>query len=284
MQLVFTGNGHAGSWACRGDQVGNALGAHVLPGATRSDFEQANAVVVVKRCPEERLKALREAGTPWIFDCVDFYPQPECSTWPAHVAIDWVRRQLDRLKPSGVIFPNARMAQDIGFDGPSTVIYHHHRPNIRSNPVRNDVRSVGYEGRAAYMESWRDRVEDECRKRGWRFVLNPDQLADVDIVLALRGGEWNGYAQRHWKSNVKLANAHGSGTPFVGSMESGYLETRSGCEYWADSIGALRMAFDWLTDVRTREQVSDRFRQAAIPLATVAKQYLDFVSCVAKSS
>lgn len=283
MELVFTGNGHAGSWACRGEQVGNALGALVHPGAGVDDFRAADCTVVVKRVPEARLAALRLSGKPWVFDCVDCYPQPECSDWPADAAIRWVQRFLDHLKPSGVIWPNQRMAHDIGFDGPSTVIYHHHRPNIRSNPIREHIRSVGYEGRAAYMESWRPQVEAECKKRGWEFVLNPPHLADVDIVLALRGGDWNGYAQKHWKSNVKLANAHGSGTPFVGSPECGYMETRSGAEYWAESLPGLRMAFDWLTDQGSREAVSDRFRQRAIPLESVAQQYRDFLSCVAKS-
>lgn len=283
MELLFTGNGVAGSWACRGDQVGHALGARVKPAAGLSDFAASDLTVVVKRCPDARLDALRAARKPWVFDCVDCYPQPECSDWSADQATAWVRRRLDYLKPSAVIWPNERMAVDVGFDGPSTVIYHHHRPGIRSNPIRKEVRLVGYEGRAVYMESWRAQVEAECDKRGWRFVLNPEHLADVDIVLALRGSEWNGYAQRHWKSNVKLANAHGSGTPFIGSPESGYMETRSGAEYWAEGIGSLRTAFDWLTEQRNREQISDRFRQCAIPLESVLPKYREFLCSVANS-
>lgn len=281
MKLLFTGNGTAGSWHCRGDQVGNALGATVKPWAVREDMRAHDLTVVVKRVPPERLEALRASKRPWVFDIVDPYPQP-CE-WERDEAIAWTRELLKRLAPSGVIWPNHRMMEDVGFDGPQAVIYHHHRPGIRINPVRKDVRVIGYEGAPAYIERWRGHIEAECDKRGWSFVVNPDHLSELDIVLALRGGRWNGYVPQHWKSNVKLANAHGSGTPFVGSPESGYEETRSGCEYWAHDLGSLRMAFDWLTDVRTREQISDRFRGKAYTVQMAAAAYKEFL-CGSKFS
>jgi hypothetical protein len=277
MKLLFTGNGTAGSWLCRGHQIGYALGATVDPLAGVKEFAAADVTVVVKRVNDERLAALRAAGRPWVLDVLDFYPQPEAASWSQREAIQWAQARLKKLSPTGVIWPNARMAEDVGFSGAQSVIYHHHRPGIRRNPIRRDVKLVGYEGAAPYIEKWRPHIEAECDKRGWQFVLNPPQLAELDIVLALRGGNWNGYVPEHWKSNVKLANAHGSGTPFIGSPECGYRETASGCEYWASDLGSLRTAFDWLTEQRARENVSDRFLQRAYSVDQAATAYRGFL-------
>jgi hypothetical protein len=280
MNLLITGNGTAGSWKCRGEQIGAALGAKVNPQATLKDFKAADLTMVVKRVPDVRLAALRESGKPWVLDIVDFYPQPHCGDWDRDEAIEWARHRLEYLKPNAVIWPNKKMQEDVGFSGPQTVIYHHHRPGIASNPIRKDVRTIGYEGSPAYIEPWRGHIESECDKRGWRFVVNPAQMADLDIVLALRGGKWNGYVQANWKSQIKMANAHASGTPFIGSPEAGYLEVATGCEYWATNARSLRMSFDWLTDHRTREQVSDRFRARAFTVDQAARQFESFLETV----
>lgn len=279
MNLLVVGNGNAGSWQCRGEQIGRALGATVAPAASDVQMRAADLLLVVKRAPPARVEQIRKAGRPWVYDIVDAYPQPECSAWSREEAVAWTRAHLARLRPDGVIWPNQRMADDVGFDGPQAVIYHHHRPGIRVNPVRKDVRQVAYEGCARYIEKWLAHLEAECEKRGWRFTVNPEHLADVDIVIALRGGNWDGYVPRHWKSNVKLANAHGSGTPFVGTPEEGYRETASGCEYWANDLGSLRTSFDWLTDQRAREEISDRFRQRAqeFTLEKAAERYREFL-------
>lgn len=110
----------------------------------------------------------------------------------------------------------------------------------------------------------------------------PASLADVDVVLALRGSWWNGYAQQHWKSNVKLANAHGSGTPFIGAPEDGYLETAAGAEYWATCESDLARALDWLESEQARKSVQQRFLKAALPVEKVAEQYRE-VLCALRS-
>lgn len=278
MKLLFTGGGKAGSWKCRGEQLGAACGGAVSAEAGLAEFRAADVIVVVKRAPDERLAALRASGKPWVLDIVDFYPQPHCSEWTREEAIQWVRLRLKYLQPNAVIWPNKKMMEDVGFGGPQMVLYHHHRPGIRSNPIRKEVQVVGYEGSPPYIEAWRPHIEAECDKRGWRFVINPEHLAECDIVLALRGGRWNGYVPANWKSNVKLANAHGSGTPFIGSPEAGYQETASGCEYWAKDAGSLRTAFDWLTEQRARENISDRFRQKAYPVEKAAEDLCGFLT------
>lgn len=217
-----------------------------------------------------------------MWDIVDAYPQPQVSGWSREQCVDWFNSCAARYKPDGIIFPTQRMADDCATDLPHTTIYHHYRPGIKLNPIRERVRTVGYEGGSHYLGQWRNEIERQCRLRGWEFVVNPQNLADVDIVLAFRCEAWNGYAQRHWKSNVKLANAHGSGTPFIGHRECGYIETASGLECWADSDQELECAFDLLSDYEQRKLASTRFIHHSITRDDCAKQLEDFLRGIQK--
>ncbi len=272
MRLLVTGRGGAGSWTVRGEQIGAALGAHVKAKATLADMRAADVILAVKRVPQEMLDDLRKAARPWAYDIVDAYPQPVCSSWSKHYAIDWLRQHVSRMQPDLVIWPNARMQADFGA-GAGAVIHHHCRPGIARNPIRPRIEAVGYEGSERYLDGWRATVEAECLRRGARVVVNPARLADVDVVLALRGGAYNGYPQRHWKSNVKLANAHGSGTPFIGTPECGYQETAVGCERWAETPAQLAMALDWLESQASRQAVGEQFAKAAFHVEQAAQLY-----------
>lgn len=277
MKLLVTGRGNSGSWQIRGEQLGQAMGATVKQGVTVEDCKAADMVVTVKRVRDDFLQAVRKADVLWVFDALDFYPQPLCSTWTQAQSIHWVKTLVKKYHPSAVIWPNERMRQDCDDGRPGMVLYHHHRPGIAQNPIRKDIKAIGYEGSASYLGSWRQAIERQCQDRGWRFVVNPDHLADVDIVLAIRAHEFAGYAQRHWKSNVKLANAHGSGTPFIGQKECGYLETATGCEYWTEDPGSMKVCFDWLNSQEARELVSDRFIAKAYTFHQAAKDLQTFL-------
>lgn len=267
MKLLFTGHGHAGSWVVRGEQLGAACGAVVKSQATLADCKAADLIVVVKRVPNSLLAAIRASGRPWVWDVVDAYPQPEVSGWDRDRAVRWVRERVKFLAPTAMIWPNQRMQDDCQLSG--LVLRHHHRPGIGHNPIREQVCWVGYDGRSCYLGPWRERVENECWRRRWRFV-ETDRLQSVDIAVSFRGGAWNGYAPRNWKSNVKLANAHGSGTPWVGQRECGYLETGTGAEHWAEDEASLAKAFDMLTPQAARAQVRESFRAAAYPVQKAA--------------
>lgn len=274
MRILITGKGgRAGSWAMRGEQLGKAMGATVLPNAT--DAGGFDIAVVVKRTPPAVIAALR--GRKWVWDVVDAYPQPESYAWTRGRAVQWIRDRIGALKPAGVIWPTQRMSEDCDTGLPGMVLPHHHRIGIAPNPIRAEVKRVGYEGSPGYLGRWEPILRKECERRGWEFVINPPRLADLDIVVAFRDC---GYVSRHWKSGVKLANAHASGTPFVGLPESGYLETACGAEYWADNADDIRMSFDWLTDQSAREHVSDRFRQGAYSVDHAAKDLTEWLSSI----
>lgn len=270
MAILFTGKGSSGSWQIRGVQLG-AIG-DAIPNV--SDPKGYEVAVVVKRVTPGILAGLRRRRVPWVWDVVDAYPQPASLWWSQADALRWLRAQIATLRPDGIVWPNRRMMEDADFDGPQTVLYHHHRPGLRLNPIRERIAAVGYEG-APTLGAWRATLESECARRGWSFVVNPGELANVDVVVALR--DPTGYTVQHWKSNVKLANAHGSGTPFVGNPEAGYRETVSGAEYWAETAADVRVAFDWLEPQDTREIVRDRFTACAYPLERAQSDLTEFL-------
>jgi hypothetical protein len=156
---------------------------------------------------------------------------------------------------------------------PVLALPHHARPGMAVNPIRERVQRVGYEGGENYIAAWRPVIERACAERGWSFVLNPASLTDVDIVLALR--DQQGYAPRFWKSNVKLANAQGSGTPIICGLEAGYLETATGAELLVSEPVELLSDLDALVPVEERRWRSIRLRAGAqhLTLEAVAGMY-----------
>lgn len=277
MRTLITGKGGSGSWAIRGVQIGTAIGADIEPMAPKIRIAVASVVVGVKRIPDSLLHAIHASGTPFVWDVVDAFPQPECTDWTREQSIAWLHSEIDRLKPSAIIWPNARMADDAAWSGMQEVIYHHHRPGIDINPIRHRIQTIAYEGSPRYLEGWESAIAEECARLGAAWLVNPDSLAAADVVLALRGPKWNGYAQSQWKSNVKLANAHASGTPFIGMRERGYIETQSFAEQWVEAPKDLRVALESLESQTARLDVASRFLQSALSINHVAQQYREFL-------
>lgn len=249
MNVLFTGRGTSGSWQCRGVQLGGELG-DVIPKAT--DFTGYDLVVLVKRPAKGQIEAIKRSGLPWVWDVVDFYPQPICTKWPKDKAVKWVRDQIDAFDPNAVIWPNRRMAQDCYGPRRHMVLYHHYRPGLCPRSVEDRIRTVGYEGSPKYLGRWLPAIRKACKRRGWRFTTEGTPQ-DFDACVAFRDDAFNGYAQKHWKSNVKLANCHGAGVPFIGASEFGYMETATGHEIFCDDILDLDQCLDLLTDERRRK-------------------------------
>jgi len=273
MHVLMTGRGTSGSWQIRGAQLGSAIGAEVIP--TAIDVERFDVAVLVKRTAGDLIQRLHAAGVPIVWDIVDAWPQPAGNAWSRTRSIEWLIEMFAAIRPSGIVAATQSMARDCErFGVPVLALPHHSRPGLRLNPIR-PARIVGYEGGEHYLGRWRPIVEAECERRGWEFVINPSELADVDIVIAVRDSV--GYAPRNWKSNVKLANAQGSGTPVICNREAGYLETASGAEYWADDAQELTAAFDELTPTQTRLRLSSRLKAAEFSLDSVAATYLSWL-------
>lgn len=270
LNILVTGSGASGSWQVRGAQLGRAIGATVLAKAV--DIGPFDAAVVVKRPPPDMVARVHRAGVPLIWDVVDAWTQPAGNDWCKDACMTWLRDQIAAIRPAAIVAPTKAMAADLAeFGLPVLALPHHGRPGQRRNPIR-PLAVVGYEGSEGYIRGWRPLIESACRKRGLQFVINPDHLDEVDVVLALRDA--TGYAPRHWKSNVKLANAQASGTPIIACRERGYLETASGAEAWADSAAELGHALDELQDTDYRRAVGAKLIEAAPSIDAVAATYL----------
>lgn len=275
-RILVTGNGKSGSYKIRAEQLGAAIGADVIPHAiprTRYDLG-----IIVKRVDPRTLAAMHAQRIPIVLDIVDGWPQPGGNLWARDDCMAWLRTNLKTLKPHAVVAATRAMKDDVeelGFRGQVLALPHHARPGMAANPIRERVEIVGYEGGVQYLGKWLPIVEAECKARGWRLVLNPPELSDLDIVLALR--EADGYAPRQWKSGVKLANAQGSGTPFIGCPEAGYRETDNGAALWATNRRDLSRSFDELTGWTMRTLVAEQLRAAEPKLAGVAQTYREWL-------
>lgn len=257
--MRFTGRGTSGSWQIRGVQLGQAVGAEVIPKA-----EAKGLTVMVKRGGLRRV----------VWDVVDAYGTAG-NSWSREQCFSWLDSMVRKIGPIGIVAATQRMAEDCRKYGvPVLWLPHHARPGLERNPIR-PLRVIGYEGGEQYITKWRPAIERECQKRGLTFVVNPTSLSDLDIVLALR--DQTGYAARNWKSNVKLANAQASGTPIICSREAGYTETASGAEVWADTEEELSAGLDALTSCSARRDASEVMRSVAPMLGPIARTYKEWL-------
>jgi len=270
MKVLMTGRGTSGSWAIRGAQLGQAIGAAVVPNAM--DVSPYDLAVLVKRPTSDLLQRLHRADVPVIWDIVDAWPQPGGNAWDRARCLEWLAGQVRAIRPAAIVAAARAMAQDCeGFGVPVLALPHHARPGLRLNPIR-PLKVLGYEGGQQYLGRWLPIIQRQCAVRGLQFVINPAEVAEVDVLLALR--DCDGYAPRNWKSGVKLANAQGSGTPVICNREAGYLETASGAEHWADDEDELAVALDALTPIEARRTAAKVLRDAAPELDSIASTYL----------
>lgn len=276
MKVLVTGSGRSGSWRIRGEQLGRAIGATVLPEAI--DVAQYDAVVLVKRPPPDLLGRIHAAKVPLIWDVVDAWPQPHGNEWPAQACFSWLRQSLLSVRPRAVVAATQQMARDISaFGFVSACIPHHSRPEQRANPIRDRVAVVGYEGGLQYIWRWAPAIKAECARRGWTWNPEPMALEELDLVLALR--DQRGYAPLHWKSNVKLANAQATGTPIVCAREWGYMECAGPGVHFADDQEQLSKAFDALASLEARKTASRELLDSAgaYSLDAVAARYRQYL-------
>lgn len=278
MKVLFTGKGTSGSWKIRAEQLGSAIGAHIQPHAL--DVGGHDLAVIVKRAEPALLQRLAVMEVPIVWDVVDSYPQPHGNLWDRDQCMAWLRDSVRVIRPAAIVAATQAMAQDCAEFGVPVLALPHHGWEAQSRCcIAPQVRRVGYQGGQKYLGRWEPFMRAECTRRGWEWVPNASDVGDLDIVVALR--EQQGYAPRHWKSNVKLANAQLCGTPFIGHREAGYLETACGLEQWADTKGEVVQALDALAPQAARVQASSAMVAAAPRLKNIAQQYRAWLEGIA---
>ncbi len=184
MNVLIVGRGQ-GSYTMRGLQIGAALGARVTSDPTEADWQWAETVILVKRDGVKWAARARARQMPVVWDALDCWQQP-------------LQNGLDEASALGGV-----------------CIPHHGRFGLVPTPAREQMRVVGYDGSPAFLAEWAPAIERACAARGWMFVINPPDLSAVDVLVALRGGPWDGWMCREWKSGVKLANAILAGRPML---------------------------------------------------------------------
>ena len=273
-RILITGTGTSGSWKIRGEQLGAAIGAEIMPRAALADCRRADLAILVKRATPEALAAVKAAGLRVVWDVVDAWPQRPGHAMTEREAKRWLKHTLLQLDPFAVVWPTQRMQADARWSGPQIVLPHHAWPRYTTQPLNEVVRVVGYEGAAHYLGRWRAVLEQECALRGWRLEVN-GSLQHADIGVALRDG--GGYPAQHWKSNCKLANLQALGIPALCSPEHGYLESACGSEIWVESAGAIAAAFDQLAPVAERHRLRAATHAARVDLVSISAAYREWL-------
>lgn len=280
MKILIVGGGPLSGASCmRADQLGAAIGArvhtHPYSDPAWDDVEWADAVVLVKRLKKrfnkwiEKLKATRK---PIVWDALDFWKQPDTNPLDGPEMIAYLEKTRAKLGASFVVTATEAMAADGGFG--HACLPHHHRIGLVPTEPRARVKVVGYEGSDRYVAAWRPAIEVACKRRGWRFVMNPPKLTDADIVLALRGGEWDGWACRRWKSGVKYANAIAAGRPIVTQPAAAFVELGAPGSV-VESGADLDAAFDEWTPLDRRIAAAARAAEltSAYRIDAIAARY-----------
>jgi hypothetical protein len=251
VSVCFTSKSSAGTWQIRGKQIAATRENWVATNKpTDEDIFNCHLLCVVKKTDHRIIQMAKKYKKPIVFDIVDSWAQPEDG-----LRIDGLfsashlfKKKWDSIDADGYIFPTLNMERHMGkLVRDRLTIYHHYWPNIKKNPLRKDVLTVGYEG-ADYLGEWRDKLIEICSRRGLNFVINPAEYTDMDIVVIARGGQHANFLSQNYKSNVKLANAYGSGTPaIVHCNEMSAHDTDCGdVLFFTDFPGSLERQLDKL--------------------------------------
>lgn len=195
----------------RGLQLGAALGARVTSAPTDTDWHWAERVVLVKHAWQRWAARARALRIPIVWDALDFWKQPDENSLTSTTAVDRLHRLIDAMQPTLMIGATEAMAAVAG----GICLPHHGRIGLEPTPAREQIRVIGYDGNPIYLAQWAPALASICAARGWTFAINPPNLADVDVLVALRGGMWDGWMCREWKSGVKLVNAICAGRPIL---------------------------------------------------------------------
>lgn len=284
LRALFTSKSAAGAWQIRGEQIAATRSNWVAKNKpSDEDLASCDLLCVVKKPVAEVIDRARALGKPIVYDIVDSWAQPEDGL--KHTSLAAARELFGpawrALRADGYIFPTRRMQVDLGdLVGHGITIYHHYWPQIDRNPIRARIQTVGYEG-GNYLGEWQPLIEAACVKRGLRFVANPANFTELDLVVLARGGEHGNFLARSYKSNVKLANAYGSGTPALAHVdEMSAHDTDTGdVLFFTSQPGSFERQLDLLLcEPELRQRIHQNFLAAAprFHISNIAGQFEGF--------
>jgi len=273
-RILFVG-GDKGSWEMRGKQIGAQLGArygskHLQP----DDWALADVVVLVKRAAEEHFQAAQAYRGLLVWDVLDFWRQPAANDRTDDDLVREVTQTARALRVQLLIGATRAMAQAIG----GVYVPHHHRLGLVPTPPRPTVQVVGYDGSPRYLGAWRTHLERACAARGLTFIVNPPDLSQVDLLVAFRDTDWDGWACRHWKSGIKYVNAIAAGRPILTQASAAFEELRPVGAVVEDPVG-LEAVLEHLSAPHLRQAAyEDGLKRArTFSIETIAGQYWELI-------
>ncbi|MGE3771134.1 MAG: glycosyltransferase [Bdellovibrionales bacterium] len=312
VRVCFTSKSSAGAWQIRGAQIA-AMRSNweAINKPSVADIKRFDVFCVVKRADWDFLEEVRKAGKAVVYDIVDAWPKP--STREAEGFLKDAKRAAKQkafellnpwdqpgeddgsvntpaaaremfgqlwapIKADAYIFPTETMRRDLGpAVNYGVTIYHHYWPQIKTNPLREKVLTIGHEGNAAFLGEWDAVIRRLCEGRGLNFVVNPAEYTDIDIVIVVRGGAHATFLTSSYKSNVKTANAYGSGTPvIVHNNEMSAHDTDEGdILFFTDEESLGRQMDKLIGDYQLRQLIQINFLKAAqkYRIERIADQY-----------
>lgn len=279
-RILFIGGAKA-SWQIRGKQLASAMNAVCTVHPTPETWEAADVIVLVKHAAERWWKEAAAFGKPVVWDVLDVWQQPRDNDKPIEWHIARVQQIAQECKASLLIGATEQMARDIG----GVYLPHHSRIGLVPTPPRAKAEVVGYDGSPRYLGSWKPAIEKACEQLGLRFVINPTDLSQVDILVAFRGEEWDGDVCRRWKSGVKLVNAQASGRPIVTQCCSAFDEILP-CGRTIDEPRRLVDALAWAMSDLPKKWCHEHGveRSPAFTVESVAARYLKILRSVVRKA
>lgn len=212
----------------RAEQMASTHPQHwrAVPKATRRDLVGADAVVLVKRVPEETLAEIKKWGGKFIYDPLDFWKQPYDAqgVTDAKTARAKFSDHFENVGAHVVLATNSMMKMDLEpICERVEVLPHHYDPSLYPSKHRQDD-LVAYWGHPRYLAEWTVVAQEACKALGIRFKVNPEHPEDAGIMFGVRGGLYGSWLDRRWKSGVKGVTAMRLGIPFVAWPEWSYAE------------------------------------------------------------
>lgn len=267
MNVLMVGSGGKGSMTVRGQQLGQAIGARVVSVPSDDDLAWAHIVILVKRNGLDWASRVQQARKAIVWDALDFWEQPEQNALSQPDALALLQRCLQKIRPTLTIGATEAMA--LACRG--VYLPHHAWPNLRPTSARAQVLTIGYQGKRKYLGRWAKAVQAECDRRGWTFVINPEDLRTCDLLVAFRDGQWDGWMCQEWKSGVKLVNARAAGRPIITQDSAAFRELKVVGSAIADQAD-LPDAFDYWSHLEAR-QMAAQAPFEAYTLSAVAMTY-----------
>lgn len=277
MKVLILG-GDKGSWAIRGRQLGAAINARYATKLLHPvDLDWPDVIVLVKRAPETWFQQLRGWHVPLVWDVLDFWRQPTANQRTEEEFVREVRGTVQSLNIRLVIGATKTMASAIG----GVYLPHHHRIGLTPTPPRAALKVVAYDGSTRYLGPWRQALERACAELGLTFVVNPEDLTAVDLLVAFRGGDWDGWVCRTWKSGIKYVNAIAAGRPILTQASAGFQEIRPHGAIVEDPDELVEAIRSWMPLERRQQAYEDgRKRAKSFAIETIASDYLKILQGV----